>query len=273
MNEGEFNEDEVTAMVSDVPEMPPSSPPPERPPPAAASKRFRVETSQIDGSLADFVAQGLIDNEFYNQVAERILNEGILPLSEAAKIIGVKHTTRAMEKLKKELPVEMFASSRKEGYFIVPHTEEHHASFLALVKRNRELEEALSRFGNFDRENFAQIDGLLNPQEKILMRYLLTKMYGVEKASKEFGVTQQSLRVIEERVAEAIITAGEGETSTHLQKKVYHDKLKPPARGKKKAWEEDEDLSSFVMGLIQKAVWEMFYSCIYEYRVWLFIQA
>ena len=112
-------------------------------------------------------------DELYLAVAKRTMDEGILPLYQAAEIIDVTHSNRALEKLKRILPIETFSSSRKEGWFAVAKSVEHYEKLATLAQRNRELEIALSRFRNFSRDDFEQLYSLLNPSEKLFMRYLV----------------------------------------------------------------------------------------------------
>ena len=66
-----------------------------QPPPATpamdAGKRFRVTISNIGGKLSRPPDEAA---EVYREVAERILSDGYLNLTEAAEMLGKKHTAR-----------------------------------------------------------------------------------------------------------------------------------------------------------------------------------
>ena len=82
---------------------------------AAAGKRFRVTSSNVGGTLAS-VTQAASEGkeaatDVYCEVAQRILSDGYLSLTEAAEMLGKKHTGRALEKLIGNLPLVAFALS------------------------------------------------------------------------------------------------------------------------------------------------------------------
>jgi hypothetical protein len=221
----------------------------------AAPKRFRVEHSTLESSLTDFVSTATEEtDEAYLAVAKHILEEGILPLSQAAEIIGVKHSNRALEKLKRVLPIEAFSSSRKEGWFVVAKSVEHYETIATLAQRNRELEMALSRFSDFSRDDFEQLHSLLDPSEKVFMRYLLARLFGTSAAASRFGIDARTLNATVERVTSALAAADVSDGSNYSCANDFHELVAPAQRGARHAWEEDETTKSFVMGLIHKAV-------------------
>jgi hypothetical protein len=59
--------------------------PPPATPPLDAGKRFRVTTSNISGKLSRPPDEA---TEVYREVAERILSDGYLSLTEAAEMLG-----------------------------------------------------------------------------------------------------------------------------------------------------------------------------------------
>ena len=128
--------------------------PPPATPPLDAGKRFQVTTSNISGKLSRLPDEA---TEVYREVAERILSDGYLSLTEAAEMLGKKHTGRALEKLLGNLPLVAFASSRKEGWLLIPKDEEQYASIHTLIRRAAEQAEIIANFGNLSPGEFSDL--------------------------------------------------------------------------------------------------------------------
>jgi len=101
----------------------PETPPPAMPLQAAAERKwtFRCMTSLNNGTLAAISpsGEGGVGEQLY-AVAERVQSGGYIYLTEAALLLGKKHTTRALEKITKNLPVTVLSHSRKEGWIVMP---------------------------------------------------------------------------------------------------------------------------------------------------------
>lgn len=260
---GEADEpDEVASEPADDSINPlPSSPAPVR---DKGSKRFRVTTSSAAGTLAAVARDKEGAAKPYREVAQRILSDGYLRLVEAADLLGKKHTGRALEKLLSDLPVVAFASSRKDGWLLVPKDEEQYATIQTLIQRSAEQQETNAEFGNLSREEFSDVAAVSSPTEKLLMRYLLARIYGVEEAAERFGLARATLEKDFKRIAEALnavaaLEPADGNestqsASTYKQRQVFHQALQQEQHGGRQAWEKDKPTKDAVMQIVNKAV-------------------
>ena len=235
--------------------------PPPATPPLDAGKRFRVTISNIGGKLSQPPDEAA---EVYREVAERILSDGYLSLTEAAEMLGKKHTGRALEKLLGNLPLVAFASSRKEGWLLIPKDEEQYASIHTLIRRAAEQAEIIANFGNLSPGEFSDLVHLCSPVEKLLMRYMLAKIYGIEEAAERFNIPCGLLKTDLQRVADALtaadaVDAAESDESAqaasrYKRRQAFHEALQQKQRGGRQAWEKNETAKTLTLALAQEAV-------------------
>ena len=242
---------------------------------ADARKRFRVTSSNVGGTLAG-VTQAASEGEeaaadVYRDVAQRILSDGYLSLTEAAEMLGKKHTGRALEKLIGNLPLVAFASSRKEGWLLIPKDEEQYASIQTLIRRAAEQGEMIANFGNLSPSEFSDLAALCSPTEKLLLRYLLVKIYGINEAAARFDFHIGTLKNDLQHVADALtavdaLDAAEKDESSqsasgYKRRQAFHEALQQKQRGGVLAWEKNETTKTLTMTLAQEAVRDHFLLC------------
>lgn len=226
-----------------------------------SSKRFRVTTSSIAGKLSNLSDEAA---DVYHEVAECILSDGYLTLTEAARMLNKKHTGRALEKLMENLPLVAFSSSRKEGWFLIPKGEEQYASIQALIQRAAEQEATIANFGNLSPQEFSDLTALCSPVEKLLMRYMLSKIYGTEEAAERFNLARATLENDLQRVANAMAAVEDTDTaeyastsqsaSGYKRQRAFHEALKQKQHGGRQAWEKNDSAKAVTLAIVQEAV-------------------
>ena len=207
----------------------------------------------------------------YHEVAQRILGDGYLSLTAAAEMLGKRHTGRALEKLMGNLPVVAFSSSRKEGWLLIPKDEEQYASIQTLIRRTTEQSEMIANVGNLSPSEFSDLATLCSPVEKLLLRYLLTKIYGTEEAAARFNLNQGMLKNDMERVAYALNTVEALDRTEHdestqtasgyKRRQAFHEALQQKQHGGRQAWEKNQVTKMYTMALAQEAVHSQFLLC------------
>ena len=242
--------------------------PPAPIPLVGSRKRFQVTTSAVGGTLAAVAHASLESDEavadVYREVAQRILSNGYLSLTEAAEVLEKKHTGRALEKLMENLPLVAFASSRKGGWLLFPKNEEQYGNIQMLIQRITEQAETITNFGNLSAQDFANLTTVCSPSEKLLLRYLLIKIYGIDEAASRFDLAHGILSKDLQRVTEALSSVEALEPAEHNEstqsasvykcQKAFHDALQQEQHGGCKAWEKDPTTRALTLALAEEAV-------------------
>lgn len=210
-----------------------------------------MTTASVGGTLSD-LPEGTED--VYRKVAEHILRDGYVSLTEAAEMLGRKHTGRALDKLMTNLPLVAIAASRKQGWLLIPKGEEQYASIYALIRRVGKAEVPRDMTEN----DFSALTAFASPAEKLLLRYMLAKTYGIEQAAANFSLHRGTLKTDLQRVADALdavaaedAAAAEsgGSPSRYKRQKAFHKALQQKQRGGRQPWEENDNGSAKALTL------------------------
>jgi len=163
--------------------------------------------------------------------------------------------------------------SRKEGWIIIPKDEdEQYDAMMLLIKRVEELQHDIDAFGKFTKDEFRELVAVCAPSEKLLLRYVLAKVFGIEDAAKRYGMSKESLgsdvnlvtaalaglRELEGNAGDVADDEEREETNTqpskHIRTKAFHESLAKLHHGGRVAWEKDEAATATVMQIIREAV-------------------
>jgi hypothetical protein len=262
--------------------------------PVKRKRSFRSMTSSSESTLAEITSAGeeTVDKLMLD-VVESLQSEGYILLTDAAKILQKRHTGRALDKMLTKLPVMAFSHSRKEGWIIIPKDEdEQYSAVMLLIKHVEELQSKVNAFGNLSTNEFHKVVAVATPSERLLLRYVLGKVYGIEEAARRYNMSKKALEGDMQCVETALESANElaseeeehedegeeegeegeehdeeneeqdeeeGEEggkgpSKHVSSRVFHKALEKPHHGGRAAWEKDEASQAAAMGLIRRVV-------------------
>jgi hypothetical protein len=83
---------------------------------------------------------------------------------------------------------------------------------MRFIMHNIELQAQIDAFGNFSADEFAKLVAVCSASERLLLRYMLAKVFGVEAAAKRFNVGKASLEKDMVLVASALEGVAELDT-------------------------------------------------------------
>lgn len=221
-------------------------------------------TSASDATLGDVTsAEGAVSGAL-RDVAKLIQREGYVYLTEAAEILQKRHTGRALETLIAKLPVRAFSHSRKEGWVIVAKDQdEQYNGMTTLIKLVEALREETAQIGqNLTIDQFRDLLDVCKPAERLLLRYILARIFGIKQAAKQYGMSIEALTKDVTRVDEALSASADPEgdadsgkeASKYNRTEAFHDAIATERHGGRVAWEKDEAAHKTAMSLIMDAV-------------------
>jgi hypothetical protein len=225
---------------------------------------WKVSVSEYEGSLQDAISR--LDNE------ENTKNEGWLTIAREIEKIGVMRLQRAMElygevvgsapsnstyfsdRLLKHLPVQMFSISRKEGWFVAERTQDTYSLLVRLFRHSSSTSSQLpTDRTSLTYEDYSKFESILTSEQKIVARWVLSKVYGVTEAQRRFHL--YNLKQVNDKVeaAQEVFDVEDNKGASHSKSQSKaQKKLEHKAKGGRVAWEKDAVSVAIVKETVEK---------------------
>ena len=223
--------------------------------------------STVKGGLEEWIAAAARQEHArpYLRVAELLRQRGVISLSneawptfEASPDRPPCHPSRFIEKLLRTVPaIVAFSSSRKDGWLLAARAGGGMYDALAAAYRlARGLEERELQAEALTEEELTALEAVLEPSEKVFVRYVLCQVFGVEGTAERFGFGTNSLRRIVDKVS-AVLEQHGGQieaSSPQKKRKEARTPLKNQQRGGRKRWEAaDPQAARVLVDLVKQA--------------------
>jgi hypothetical protein len=194
-------------------------------------------------------------------VGERLLEQGAMRMTDAVAVycgasgFQPPNSSKFPERLRRYLPVVTFTStSRKHGWMVMEHTDNVkgilHRMLRVLAAKETQVQRLVEK--ELTRQEFQQLEEVMTAEEKVLMRYLLVRIYSGAEAERRFGISNGS--AIRSKVTAALQkrAAERASVTAPIAAKRARTLLQSPAKGGRVPWEKDPTTKAAFLSAIEK---------------------
>ncbi len=183
-------------------------------------------------------------------VAQYVLQRGAVRLQDAIeryKASGGRaynNSVRFFEHPFRHPPLSAFSGAFKLGWMLLERTE-HYSVCARLLQRIRVFEDQQLTFNELAKDEYRELEQLMNADERVFARYLLARLCGAAEAKARFGITNSD--VVEKKIADARarLDSAEGGCADTVRKS-SRLAIKSPKKGGRIAWHTKEVAKAFV---------------------------
>ena len=194
-------------------------------------------------------------------VGEQLEKQGAMRMTDAIELYcgasgyQQQNSSRFQERLRKHLPVITFTShSRKDGWMLMERTDNFKGILQRMLRTLAAKQAQVQRLVEKDlsRDEFEELEQLMTAEQKVLVRYLLVRIYGRATAEKRFGISNAKAVTSKVKAALDRRAAEQDAVAARTAAKRARAQLQTPAKGGRVAWEKDEATTSVFLSVIEE---------------------